>query len=346
MGQITDSLTSILGPLSGGALDTVTFITNIDPVFTGNLIVDGFVNYRDGNDTTRNLAASGAVNPHVWSVGTPAGLQIDSVIVSRTTMSLGQSGVAVTARVTNTGTAQIRIDSLRFTFDGQINRPPMSAVRISPVTLPVLASGQGFDAIFNIAAASAPRDSGDVVLNLRAYGTDQITSDQVNALTALQPDTILLQTPADVQITGITNPSSVVQDTTDIAVRIFLENRGNADARIDNVLLDFRNGNNFYNRNIIQPVIPFILTGGTRDTVEFSVDVLSTAPIGIDSLSGRIQYVELNRNLNQLYTSPRLFFVAGCRFRWSGRTCGHIGCRYHQYRPAEYSGAGGDCQFG
>ncbi len=298
IGNTTDTLLTTLDSLAGGGIDTLYFNSDVSQLYSGSLTVDGFVNYLDGNDTTRSFIANGAVSPHIWNVDNGGQLIIDSVVTPTATISLGQSGVLVNAVVSNNGGASVKLDSLRFLFDGQISRPPMSATRISPTILPTLTPGQSLAAIYRINAAATPVDSGLIALDLRAYGTDQNTLAAVSVTGSVKPDSILLQTPANIRAIAIINPTDVLQNEDDVAVNMSIRNLGRATAQINNVFLDFLNGNTFYNREIIVPTIPFDLTGGEDTTIVFRVDVLSNAPLGPDTLSGRVQYFEYNRGLS------------------------------------------------
>jgi hypothetical protein len=176
-GFITDSLQLATFPdsiISGGR-DTVLFNVDVSAAYTGQLELDASIDYRDGNDTTRALAASGAVNRHTWTVGSDGILVVDSVFSDVTTMSLGQSGVPVRAQISNVGSAAVQIDSLRMLFNGSDTHTVLSATRVQPATLPLLSTGQSFIAEFSLSAASLPLDSGVVVFDLAAFGTDQIT---------------------------------------------------------------------------------------------------------------------------------------------------------------------------
>ena len=198
-GNIIDSLITALDSIPGGLVDTLRFNTDVAALLPGTFEIDGSVNYFDANDSTA-LITSNAINTHTWSVGSDASLAIDSIQISTPTMSLGQTGVLASAIITNTGDASLQMDSLRITFDNQINRPPVSAILVSPSSLPILGAGQNFTAIYEISAAETPIDSGYITIDLRAYGTDQVTSAAVSDLGSSTPDSILLQTQADVQI--------------------------------------------------------------------------------------------------------------------------------------------------
>jgi hypothetical protein len=221
-------------------------------------------------------------------------------------MTLGQSAVVVKAAIRNGGSAPVQIDSLRMLFNGSGSHPVLSAVRTLPANLPLLGSGQSFIADFNLSAASSPADSGVVNLDLAAYGFDQISGSAVSTAGSVQADAIFLQTPAVVRVLAILNPSSVLRGDNNVADTLIIRNNGGATVRINTTTLEFKNGNTYYNREVISPSMPFDLAGGTVDTVLLAVDVSTATPLGVDSLRGFVQGTELNRGVNVSYTSPYL----------------------------------------
>ena len=307
-GNISDSLliASLADSIISGGRDTVLFNVDVSPAYTGNLDLDGFVNYHDGNDISRFSSDSGAVTTHTWNVGTQGLLVVDSVFTDRETMTLGQSGVTVRAAVRNGGAASVQIDSLSMLFNGSKSHSVLSATRRLPTNLPLLSSGQSFIAEFNLSAASAPSDSGDIELDLAAYGTDGITGSLVDTLSSEQPDSITLQTPAVLQVVSILNPASVLRGDNDVADTLIIRNSGGATARISDITINFKNGNTYYNREITSPAFPFDLSGHSTDTVYAQVDVSTATPLGTDSLAGAITGVEVNRGVSVNTTSAYL----------------------------------------
>jgi len=103
--------------------------------------------------------------------------------------SLGQTGVIVNARVRNAGNADVQIDSLRLIYDGSITHGALNSVlQTSP--LPLLSTGESFIATYASSAASVSVDTGFVVLDLRAYGTDQNSQLPIDTLNSEQTDSI------------------------------------------------------------------------------------------------------------------------------------------------------------
>ena len=134
-------------------------------------------------------------------------------------------------------------------------------------------------------------------LDLAAFGTDDITGSLIDTLNSEQPDTVLLQTPAVLEVVSIINPATVLRGEENVLDTLVIRNNGNATARITSATFNFLNGNNFYTQQVNSPSMPFDLAGGVTDTIEVSVNILTNAPLGIDSLAGAIQGIELNRNV-------------------------------------------------
>ena len=170
----------------------------------------------------------------------------------------------------------------------------------------MLGSGQSFIADYNLSAASSPLDSGLVSLDLAAYGFDQIASSVVSTAGSVQPDAVTLQTPAVLRVVSILNPPSVLRGDNNVADTLIIRNNGGATARINSATLEFKNGNTFYNRELISPSLPFDLAGGAVDTLILAVDVSTATPLGTDSLRGALQGMELNRGVSVSHTSPYL----------------------------------------
>jgi hypothetical protein len=305
-GATTDLLTTALDSITGGSAKTYSFTTDIDAGFSGNLYLDGFYGVRDGNS---NLAYTdtGAVVTDSLVVGSAATLVIDSVYTTTNTMTLGQSGVSVKALIHNAGSSSVKVDSLRFKFNGLNSHSVLTAVRVVPSTLPILISGQSFVAEFRLTAAAAPVDTGLVTLDLAAYGTDQTTAFSVAGLSAQQTDVLRLQAPALLEVVRINNPyASVTRGQENIPDTLVVRNSGGATARLNSVQIDFRNGNTYYNRTLIDPSLPVDINGGDSVAVAFNVAILPTAPLDTVSQRGIVQGVELNRNSTLNNTSAYL----------------------------------------
>ncbi len=308
-GSIIDSIliATLKDSLSGGERDTIFYNVDISNSVIGDTIwVDGFVRYRDANNLTASYVDSGAVTPKTWRIGNQAALVIDSVYTATTSMTLGQTGVLAYAVIGNTGDAAVQLNTLQMTFDGIVIHPILSAQLMAPNIPYLLNAGQRITAQFRLTASATPLDSGYITLNLNAFGTDQITGSSVNVLGSVQTDSILLQTPADVRVFAITNPASVRQGQNDIATTLAVRNYGQARAQLNSVTLNFRNGNTYYNRELIAPTFPFFIDGGQQDTITYDVDVLTTAPLGVDSLRGGVQFQEVNRTQDGTHTSAYL----------------------------------------
>ncbi|MEE9118342.1 MAG: Ig-like domain-containing protein, partial [Calditrichia bacterium] len=164
--------------LTGGSSRIDTFNVDISLSAPDSLIVGSFYNIRDANTTT-TFADTDSVNiTHTWTIGAEGVLVVDSVFTETETMSLGQSGVVVRARITNNGDADVKIDSLRLTYNGLPTDSVLSSFLISPdsTNLPTLVTNETFIAEFRMDARSSPVITGNVTLNLDAFGTDLIST--------------------------------------------------------------------------------------------------------------------------------------------------------------------------
>ena len=145
-------------------------------------------------------------------------------------------------------------------------------------------------------------------LDAQAFGV-YVSGGDGSVLTAENRDTLVVQTAADLAVLSISNQSVAGAGDEDISVSIAVVNRGSARARVENVTLDFRNGNQNYVRDYTPPPsLPFDLGGGDTATVAYTVAVQEDAQLGIDSLRSTVQGTELNRNVSLSRTSSYLSF--------------------------------------
>jgi len=111
-------------------------------------------------------------------------------------------------------------------------------------------------------------------------------------------DSLTIQNPAVLEVVSIINPSSVLRSQESILDTLIIRNSGIATARVTSASLNFQNGNNFYSQLVNSPSFPIDLAGGETDTVEISVNVLSSAPLSVDSLAGNVQGFDLNSQVS------------------------------------------------
>lgn len=104
----------------------------------------------------------------------------------------------------------------------------------------------------------------------------------------------LIQTPASVTILALTaTPTLVYRNQRNIPVALCLYNSGQAAASIANASLTFSVGFGSF-RLASPPALPWVLAGGETATITFQVDINSTAPIGWATMTGRVDFRDVN----------------------------------------------------
>ncbi|KAA3615015.1 MAG: hypothetical protein D8M58_11225 [Calditrichaeota bacterium] len=275
----------------------------------------------EGRDAISNASVVDSVSAvsDTLFVGDPSALQIDSVFSSFYSFSQGQENLDVRVRLTNTGNSKAFLDSIRLDLtSAELANPAagntlgysqITTFEVQPFTLP---ASQSTVVLFRLNSPTTARDSGNVEINARAYGTDALTSQALTDLSAdANKDTVLLQTPANPVITRIENKNSVTTGEQDVIVSLRVKNLGSATARLENVLLNFFNSinasvNDDYARQYVSPDLPHTLLGWDSTDVTYSIDVGADATQGIIDLRGIVQSTELNRNLSTADTSATL----------------------------------------
>ncbi len=302
-----DTLETTLSNLPGGGVQTLNFNSDILATAPDSLHIDARYKARDKISLV-SLADTGAVAADYWLIGDPANLAIDSVVATVDSLSQGQTGVEARVFVRNTGTSEIQIDALRLKFNNQPAHSTLAASRTQPATLPLLPSGGSFSAVFSILSSTTPRDSGLVILDAEVEGTDILTGNSGSDLNAAQTAALHLQTPANPQVIAIANAASVSRGQTDIPVSLTLRNKGTAFTLINDVILEFQNGNTYYNREYLTPVKPFLLRGWSDTTVVYAVDIIDdpATPLGMDHLRATTRAVDANSAKMLSHTSDYL----------------------------------------
>jgi hypothetical protein len=277
----------------------------------------------DGRDRISNAAVleTVAAIADTFFVGSPSTLRIDSVYAAFNSFSQGQDNLDVRVRVTNVGRSEAILDSVLLDLTGVDATNPnagntlsYSQVTVFEVAPFILPADQSTVILYRLNSSTASRDSGDVQIDARAYGTDRLNN---NALTPdlsadAKKDTVLLQTPANPVVTQIFNaPASVTTGQTGINVNLRVKNQGSATARLENVLLNFFNGlnankNGDYTRQYISPALPATLLGWDSVDVAYTIGVGDSAELGTMEMRGDAQSTELNRNLSISNTSSTL----------------------------------------
>lgn len=313
----SDILMSALGTLTAGQTRTFNFQSDILGS-AANTVILGAKFYGTDNVTGYMVSDLTAAVADTFTVDDPSMLEVESVNASFETFTQGQNNLDVRVNVKNSGTSNVKLDSLHLvlsSIDPNAGNT-LGYNQISPTqpNLPTLAPGASSVVLFRLTSSTAVRDSGRVQIDASAYGTDVLSQTfQPDPSADDSVDVVTLQTPANPLATQIFNrPDSVSVGETNITVDMMIENQGSATARVENVALNFfnslnANANPDYSRDYpVIPAIPFSLGGWHDTTLTFTVGVLDSAELGTINLGAGVQSTELNRNLTIINNNNNL----------------------------------------
>jgi hypothetical protein len=264
--------------------DTVELAAGLN--YEGIIYLDGTENSSPMKDTLYT-----ADNNDSLEVQGAAIILIDSVIASANNISRGVDTL-ITVVVSNTGQADLQIDSLIITPYGEPNS-------ITPALPFILTGGAGrqFEVVITIPADA---DTGLIALDARAVGTDQNSGYAIEDNGADVTDNWNVFTPTDIIVTAITSTDTLVTPgQSGIPVNITIKNNGGSPAVINSIALIEKIG--LYNHNF--PPLPINLAGHADTTIVDNVDVLSNSATGEDTLYARINYTNEYSGGNTVYNS-------------------------------------------
>ncbi len=267
-----------MNPIPGGARDTLIYSIDL-AAYTGNLEVDGFVNYRDANWLTSTYSDSGAVNPLNWLVSESSVLVIDSVTISPQVVSTGQTGLSGSLVIANLGQSTARIDSvdLNFLFGGTNADTNFVITRNASPALPFsLSGGQNTTITFTV-DTDLDALAGGYEVDGRVVYTDLVDSSTQVLGSALVTDSLFVQNAAGLNITNfVLIPDTVSAGQDSIIAEVYFENTGQAPARIENGAMTFSSGDPDFIKVLNNRTLPYVVPGLTADTLIFSIVAAST----------------------------------------------------------------------
>ena len=273
-------------------IDAALSTHTVDGSVSGNLAVNGNAVFDTGANITDSFNIISGANVTFVSY-TPQTVSGNQAVAFEVTVS--NSGIA--SVVLNQSQTGIEFGGQNFTLNGnQIISPnATSVIRFASNNLG-LASG---------------RYQGTLALS----GTQNGVPYSDTLFTGLS-DSLTVQDPAILEVTSIMNPTTVLRGQENIIDTLIIRNTGVATARITSANLNFKNGNNFYSRQVTSPFFPFDLAGGLSDTITISVNVLNSAPLSIDSLAGDIRGIDVNSassldTISDYLSSWRVFNTGG-----------------------------------
>ncbi|HNX77686.1 MAG TPA: PA14 domain-containing protein, partial [Candidatus Rifleibacterium sp.] len=275
---------------SGSEIISATTIAFSDPegLLAAEYEIDSATPY--GVYTIKITNSVNTYSPSQTSFRVVTTASVSASIVLPEKVSIGQNFAGVMT-VNNSGGADalgMVPDPLTLTGPGTANiltgpnpaAPDITSNSLATITYTFLATGQG-----------------NYTVSAGASGFDASNDEPISAA-YIDSNTCLIQTPALVSIAALTaTPTFVSRYQRDIEVMVDLQNTGQADARI--TLADLRSPPNnnltFGSATIASPTsLPAIVPGGSTATFTFRLTIGTAAPLGLASLTARIQYTDVN----------------------------------------------------
>ncbi|MBI4575972.1 MAG: Ig-like domain-containing protein, partial [Planctomycetes bacterium] len=210
-----------------------------------------------------------------------------------TTVSRGQTGIAVSVRARNAGQAAANITGVLVLFRrDHIPRDPDYTQRpfgTNPAQIP-----GGATASLGVVVDVSPLASiGPVTLDARLAATDAHSGVDATVEGAQQTDTWTVQTPAQLRLDEVTAQAVVVAPgQSGVPVTLTVTNAGEAAARITAAALVFRASPSSYTATRTDTVTS--LAGGATATLSFAVDVAATTPAGTETLDAAVTAADVH----------------------------------------------------
>ncbi|TPW08963.1 MAG: cell wall surface anchor family protein, partial [Acidimicrobiaceae bacterium] len=282
--------------VAGGTTATFTYTVAVGGSATlGTVDVDGEVSGTDA-DAGGPVSDSAADTTDSWTVQVPASIQILSVQASPATVSRGQTGIAVTMQVRNTGEAGASIGTagLSYTAGGTGVGGEYS---VTAGSNPSSIAG-GTTATFSFAVTvGGSATLGVVDLDGTVSGSDANSGAAVSDGTADLADSWTVQAPAVLQIAGVqTAPATVSRGQTGVPVTMLVRNTGEAGASIGTAGLTFTAGGTGVGSEytVTSGSNPSSIAGGTTATFSYTVAVDGSATLGVVDLDGTVSGSDAN----------------------------------------------------
>ena len=226
-------------------------------------------------------------------------------------MSQGETGITLTFDVRNTSTPPLPKDNIRINSPADIILHNKTLANLNPTLLSPLPSA--FPLPISQGAAQGftyQIDFGESY----PVGLDTLWSEvnyvDVNTLRGKSlEDSVSAGTTAEIEVLAKSNViitdirpldrDTVSQGQTNVPLRMVVQNTGQVAASIDTARLIF------LNNHTVTPLtlLGFTIPGGAIDSVDFEVDINSTAALGYDPISGSVDYTNLRSSQSDSYTS-------------------------------------------
>jgi hypothetical protein len=265
--------------LNGG--DSTLFVYNVDvspSAVAGQDTFRATIGYEDVNSGVSYTASDPGVYDN-WLVLSDVSLNIVSLTATDTRVTQGQSGLAVSLEISNTGETGAVVGS---TFLANNNTVTLISPALPDTILPDSSRTYNFTVDINPSAATGIDSLAGFVIGRN------ISTGAVSAITSSYLDGWNVQTPANIVLTSVFNSLSQVNSgQEDLSVEVRLTNSGQATALLDTVGIFSLPGGNIIDTLIIGSMADSLVSGAS-DTVFFNVDIASayTGLLEIDAFTG------------------------------------------------------------
>jgi len=256
-----------------------------------------------GSEGTEPIVVDASIIPDVWTVQERPLVVIDSVTISQSSASTGQTDL--TGRITITNQAGVdrataRIDSVDYNFLLGIDNVDTNFVitQITPPVLPFnLPAGISQIVDFIIDVNGNALDTTYVVDGALSY-LDLNDNTGLNVASALLQDTLEVQSTTTINITSFTIvPDTVSQGQTGIIATVDYQNAGSASAQITTAQLDYNSpGANFITA-LINEVLPITVPGNTSNSLIFNITAAQNVTDTTFSVDALLSGFDINSGL-------------------------------------------------
>ena len=238
-------------------------------------------------NVSSGLAASGQTQITMGS------LSILSVNTTPEKVSRGQTGITVTMSVQNLGSSTITNLQGALTFTGTVDRTAEYTVTPSASNPTFLAANATATLTFTVDVSAAASLE---TITLNGTVTGEVNGSPVSATGASQPDSWIVQRPAQLSIISVTaSADTVSQGQANLSATVRVANRlgesSVADAVIDSVRLVFRQGPVDVTGDYViaaSSANPDVVPGNSTLDLSFTVNVGTSANLGTVTLDAEI----------------------------------------------------------
>ncbi|RMH63466.1 MAG: hypothetical protein D6677_07120 [Calditrichaeota bacterium] len=265
-----------------GNVTTLTFTSapvNLTAgTYSGTLVIRGTEVGNDYRDTL--YTATSGLSP--LTVQTIAQANIQTLTLSDTQVSQGETTQILTLQLQNTGGATALIqsaDSITFNYSSAYTLT-LSSGQTFPLAMP---SGISQTFTYNVAVDAAAPTGNDTFSARVAYSDSNSTLSYVETDPAVI-DSWNVLSKASLYVSDVNaTATKVSQGQSGLTVDIKVKNLGQTSARVDTLYPDFKRNINSYTT---ATAFPFTLAGGDSQTVTYNVTIDNNAATGTDSLRG------------------------------------------------------------